>query len=280
MSDVSDVLSVLAAQCTAFVYPNGTSQPSVANALVRVYAGWPTSSSLDQDLQSGYINVSVFPNGPERNTTRYRPKQQVMSIIPATLTLAISGQVIAVGGAMPSPFTPHNLAVLIAGVAFIYPIQSTDTLTSIATGLAALINASHSGTTSSGTKITLPAGIVPSALRVGTTGNIAVEWERQCQRIQLTVWAPDPTTRNLVSAAIKSSLSQIAFMTMPDGFGARVKAVGGSLSDVLEKAKTYRRDLFYDVEYATTVESNVATVVAAQVQFETQNGTPIVTKTY
>jgi hypothetical protein len=67
---------------------------------------------------------------------------------------------------------------------------------------------------------------------------------------------------------------------MPDGYGARVKAAGGSFSDSLEKAKTYRRDLFYEVEYATTVSQTLATVVATQITYETQTGVPIITRTY
>ncbi len=280
MSDISDVLDVLTTQCASFVYPNGTGQPSVCGSTVRVYPGWPTSSSLDQDLQLGNVNVSIFPSGPERNVTRYRPKQNVMSITAATLTLTAAGNVVTVGGAMPSPFTAHNLALLVNKQPFIYSVQATDTLTSIATALATLLAAVFPGTTSSGPIITLPANVVPIVARVGTTGLVTTEWERQQQRMQITIWAPEPTPRNQVSSTIKQAFSQIAFVTMPDGFGARVKAAGGSFSDSLEKAKTYRRDLFYEVEYATTVSQTLATVVATQVTYETQTGVPIITRTY
>lgn len=280
MSDISDVLNILTTQCTSFVYPNGTGQPSVCGATVRVYPGWPASSSLDQDLQRGNVNVSIFPSGPERNVTRYRPKQNVMSIQTPTLTLAAAANVVTVGGATPSPFTAHNLALLVDRQPFIYSVQATDTLTSIATGLAALVNARFPGTTSSGAVITLPTNTTPVVARVGTTGLVTTEWERYQQRIQITVWAPEPEPRNQVSAAIRQALSQISFVTMPDGFGARVKAAGSVFSDSLEKAKTYRRDLFYEVEYATTVSETLATVVAMTVNFETQSGVPIITRTY
>jgi len=280
MSDISDVLNVLTAQCSAFVYPNGTSQPSVCGSMVKVYPGWPTASSLDQDLQAGTVNVSIFPAGQERNTTRYRPKQSVMSVAAATITLVSAGSTLTVGGAMPSPFTLHNVAALIAGQAFIYPVQASDTLTSIATGLSALIAAKYPGTVNSGTVITLPAGVRVTAARVGTSGQISTEWERQDQRIQITVWAPDPTTRTAVSAAIKTAFAQISNLTMPDGYGSNIKPAGSLLSDVLEKAKTYRRDLFYLVEYATTVTQQIATVVAAELIFEDMQGDPLASRTY
>jgi len=277
MSDISEVLDILATQIAGHVYPNGTGQPSVTGQTVKVYPGWPTSSSLDKDLQNDVVNVSIFPIGPERNTTRYAPKSQVMSVVAATLTLTAAGNTIAVGGAMPAPFTPHNMAVLIDGKAFIYPVQATDSLTSIATGLAALIAQTWPGTTSSGAVITLQAGATVQAARVGTTGTTSTEWERQSQRVQITVWAPDPTTRTQVGKAIKAGFAQISFLTMPDGFGARCRSTGQmpTLSDLLEKAKAYRRDLFYDIEYATTVEQQVATVVTVETDYQTPTGQTI-----
>ena len=136
MADISDVMNTMAAQITGYVYPNGTGQTSVTGKTIKVYPGWPTSSSLDADLQNDLTNVSIFPAGTERNVTRYRPKQNVMSIQTPTLTLTAAANVVTVGGAMPSPFTVHNLALLVDKQPFIYSVQSTDTLTSIATGLA------------------------------------------------------------------------------------------------------------------------------------------------
>lgn len=279
MSDLSDVLNVIAAQCAGFVYPNGTANPPVAAAIVKIYPGWPTASSLDADLQSNIVNVSIYPSGPENNVTRYRPKAQVVGINAPTLTLTQEGNFVTVGGAMPSPFTPHNMAIIVAGQPFIYPVQPTDTLPSIATALASLIGAAYPGTSSGAMVVALPDGVIPSDARVGTTGKVTTEWERQAQRIQITVWAPDPVTRTTISAAIKTAFSRIAFLMMPDGYGARIKAVGTNLSDALEKSKVYRRDLFYEIEYATTITETAATVVALSIPVETQTGAAITTLT-
>jgi hypothetical protein len=276
MSDISDVLSVLATQCSSAVYPNGTGQASVTGKDVHVFPGWPLPANLDAAVAAGKAEISVYPSGMEMNRTRYQPAQQVQSVATATLTLKQSGNVVTVGGAMPSPFTAHNMAVLIGSQAFVYPVQATDTLTSIATGLATLLAVSYPGTTSSGPVVTLPSGVVPKVVRVGTTGVIGTEWERQAQRIQITVWAPDPTTRAQIGAAIKVALAQIAFLTMPDGYGARVLSAAGSLTDSIEKAVIYRRDLFYEVEYATTVISNAATVVAVEMQLEPQPANTVI----
>lgn len=281
MADVLDVMNTLATQIAGYVYPNGTGQASVTGGSINIFAGWPLPDQIDGDMPQGIADVSIFPvPNVEQNTTRYKPAQKVMSVVEPTLTLMASANVVTVGGAMPSPFTPHNLALLLGGTPFIYSVQSTDTLTSIATGLATLLAAVYPGTTSSGPVITLPAGSVPIVARVGTTGTVTTEWERQKQLFQITVWAPDPGTRGTIGAAIKTALSQIAFLTMPDGYGARIQYRRNALSDETQRVRTYRRDLFYEIEYATTVTQQLATVVATKVTFETQTGVPIITRTY
>jgi hypothetical protein len=280
MASVWDVADVLVGQVSSALYPNGTGQPSVPGNQCIVYAGWPTESRLDDDLRAGKAHITVYPRPEERNTTRYAPKQHVMSIKPATITLASAGSKLTVGGAMPSPFTPHNVAALIDGVAFIYPAQANDTLTSIATGLATLIAAKYPGTTSAGPVITLPAGVSVTAARVGTTGTVTTEWERQEQSFQIIVWANDPTSRKAIGSAIRNALSQIHDLTMADGFGANVKYQRSVYLDSMQKEKLYRHDLFYCVEYATTVTQTVATVVAAEVIFEDMQGDVIASRTY
>lgn len=286
MADLLDVMNTLVAQCTGYVYPGGTAQPPVAGAAVKVFPGWPVPAQLDTDLATAAgptpvitTQVSVFPLGSDKNTTRYPPVAKVMSIATPTLTLQITGRTIRVGGAVPAPFTPHNMAVLLGGQPFIYPIQASDTLTSIATGLSALIAVAYPGTVNSGAVITLAADAPTPTARVGTTGEVATEWERQAQRIMISTWAPDPVTRSLISGAIKVGLAQIAFLTMVDGFGARVLAQGGGMTDGAQKAGLYRRDLIYEVEYATTTVEQTATVVALKALWQTQQGAFIASQT-
>lgn len=275
MADIEDVLDVVAAQVTGFVYPAGTGAASVTGKDVNVFPGWPLPEQIDKDMPSGIADVSVYPYGVAKNTTRYQPRSHVMSVVTPTLTLTATGSTVTVGGAMPAPFTAHNMAVLIANKAFIYPVQASDTLTSIATGLAALIAVAYPGTGSVGPVVTLASDARIQAARVGTTGVTAAEWERQDQTIMITVWAPDPATRKQISSAIKVALSQIAFLTMPDGFGARIRYRRDMLSDQSEKSRVYRRDLYYDVEYATTVEDTTATVVTLRTDFQTPQGAEI-----
>lgn len=305
MADVQDVMDTLVAKIAGVVYPNGTSQPPVGGAGVRVYPGWPIAPQLTADIALGIVHVSVFPAGPDRNVTRYAPKQHVMAVHPPTLTLVGSANTVTVGGAMPSPFRPHNMAVLIEGRAFIYPVQALDTLTTIASSLAALIGAVYPGTSSSGPVVSINdadlvftsggmqvvdgqsdaiianvAPVPPSVARVGSTGTVTTEWERQAQLFRITVWAPDCSSRKAVGDAIKVALAQISFLTMVDGFGARILYKGNRLSDEAEKERIYRRDFTYEIEYATTASQEIATVVATAVQFEDMEGGLIASRTY
>ena len=71
MADVSDVLSLLSGMAAAAVYPNGTAQPSVCNADIKVYPGWPVPNVLDTALAAGKLHISVYPLGTERKTSRH-----------------------------------------------------------------------------------------------------------------------------------------------------------------------------------------------------------------
>lgn len=263
MADLSDVEQALVTLIAQTMYPNGTAQPSVANVPCVVYAGWPTASRLDDDLVAGKVHITVFPRPEERNTTRYSTEWQQLSLNTATITLTISGQTITVGGAMPAPFTAHNVMAMVNGKPYVYAVQAIDTLTSIATALAALINADVTAS-SAGAVITIPAPARISAARVGITGTAIREIRRQERTFQITIWADTPAHRDAVSQPIDVALTVAQFLTMPDTTGARLIYKGSPVSDAQEKANLYRRDLLYSVEYATTqteVETQVTQIV-------------------
>jgi hypothetical protein len=273
MADITDVLTTLASTLTNAFYPNGTTgqaEPSITGYLTYIYPGWPQSSQLDADMAAlgagtgGRIHVSIFPLPTEQNTTRFAPKQQVMSTVTPTLTLTMNAAQtqITVGGSVPTPFSLCNMAVLIAGQAFLYAVQPTDTLSTIAAGLATAIAAQYPSASSAGAVISLAPGTYATATRVGTSAQVTTEWERQQVQVQIDVWAADPTGRADTGNVIKTALAQIAFLTMPDGFGARVRYVRSQLVDDAKNQRVYRRTFIYTVEYATTTTQSVAEIIA------------------
>ncbi|MFL9904213.1 hypothetical protein PQR71_39850 [Paraburkholderia fungorum] len=252
MSDSFDVMATLAGLMTTFVYPNGTSEPSVTGNDIICYPGWPTQSVLDNDLRATKSHVSVYCLPGGQNTTRYPPRNQRISATPATLNWAVIGITATLSGTVS---TPQNVAIIVDNVAYAYAVQATDTLTSIAAALAALI-AVNRPCTSTGAVISIPDARTIVA-RVGTVSTVAAEWSRQKEAYQITVWCSTPANRKTIMGAIRAGLAQKHFIQMPDGYGARVRYRNGTPNDETQKALLYRYDLFYEVEYATTVTSTV-----------------------
>jgi hypothetical protein len=260
MADISDVQNTLVGMIAGALYPNGTGQPSAVGAGCRVGSGWPSKPQLEEDLTAGVVNVSVYPMSDERRTTRHLKSTQQIAHFDPTVTLAVSGLTITIGGALPSPFHAQNVAVLMGGNAFTYAVQPTDTLATIASALAALIGATYSGTTSSGASITLPAGAPQPTLRTGGFATVGREVKRQQRTIRICIWSPTPALRDAVAKVIDPFLADIEFLTLPDGYGGRLLYQRSDLVDLGEKANLYRRDLCYSVEYPTTVLEQAADV--------------------
>lgn len=252
MADLTDVENALVTLISGTVYPNGTAQPSVAAAPVKVYAGWPASASLDADLVAGTANITVFPRPEERNTTRF-PKDWIPGTLETkTFTLTQTGQTISFGGAQPSPYYQHNFAAFIDGIPYTVQAGSNDTPQTLATALQALIVAAVAGTTVTGATITLPNTARIGALRVGTQAKATREVRRQEKRFQISIWAPTPAIRTALASALDAALADVPRLSLSDGSGARLLYRSSAEVDALQKAKLYRRDFFYTVEYGTT----------------------------
>jgi len=253
---------------------------------VKIYPGWPNSSELDADLANGISHVTVFPATQERNTTRYPEREHVMAAAKPTLALTIAGPVqlsdqpgfydqpgvifdtggdfdeamgeefvVFIGGAVA---VPQNIALRINGKFYVYSVQADDTFATIAAALAALIP----GASASGSAITLSPTSRLQAARVGAFGTVAKEVRRQERVVQIIVWSDEPDVRDQLAGVIDVDLAERRFLTMPDGFGARIIYKNSAVIDALQKANLYRRDLNYLVEYATTVSKQRAAVIA------------------
>ena len=275
MADLTDVQTALASVIAATIYPNGTAQPSVIGAPVAVYPGWPIPVVLDADLAAlssggGHVHISVFPTAIERKTTRFSNAPQQLTAPVQTLALAINSQQVTVSGTVS---TPQNVMVMVNKLPYVYAVQANDTLTTIATALATMIP----GATNSGSVITLPAASVIQAARVGATASLIAEVRRQEHVIKISVWADTPARRDAAIQAIDPVLAGIEFLTMPDGFGARLIYRSTYVEDGVQKAGVYRRDLDYSVEYATTVVTNAVQVTQEQFNTSVPNTSTVTT---
>lgn len=260
MASLADVLNAVTSLLQPIIYPSGINQPSIAGVPVRIYAGWPNPQQLDVDLKAATCHVSVYPRNEEKNTTRFSPDFELVSVATATVTLTQNGQQITVGGAMPSPFTAHNLAIISNGTPYVYTLLSSDTLTSAAASLAALI---PSATASNGV-ITLPNSANITAVRVGVTGTAYSELRRQQRNFQFTVWADTPTNRDSIANAMDSALSALRFIALPDSSKARIIYQSSPMTDSFQGEKLYRRDFIYSIEYGTFQTETETQITAEQ----------------
>lgn len=270
MADISDVTGYLASAAVAAVYPNGTSQPSVANLDVRVFEGWPTPDQLDLDLGGKMLSGTPptphpRPGGPAANVSIYPMlganvvPDQIMN---ATYTIIppVYGMGITLTGTPGNISTPPTVTVsgqpttgeyltLIADRQFIYSASGTTTQ-SILTQLATQASANYPGVTSTATQISIPA-LFDFTARQGAPGTLARVIHRQKQEVMITTWAPNHTARSAIAAAIDVAIKNQILIVLPDTSTAKVCYNRTNMIDEQALITLYRRDLIYEVEYAT-----------------------------
>ena len=166
MADLHDVENALVTIIAAALYPNGTGQASAITAPCKVMPGWPPPQTLDNDLLAGTVSVSVFAiAAASKLTSRYPTEWMPLTTVAATITAAVAGNVVTLGGTVSRP---QNVTLIVNGKPYSYAVQAGDTLTSIATGVATLVNADVA-CTSSGAVITA-ATTARIVARVGGSG--------------------------------------------------------------------------------------------------------------
>jgi len=268
MSDISDVQSALVAMVAAAVYPSGTGAASMSGKDIVVYAGWPTSSRLDADLLVEKAHVTVFQTNIETNKSRYSKDWDEQTVSAAGLAIAVAGQQITITGALPDPYQQENVSITVSGKPYVLVALADDTPATLAAALAVLIAVDWPGVAAAGGVITLPGAANIMAALIGVTGTTVRVLRTQDRIFQITVWSAAPAQRDMIGAALDVALAGIERFTLPDGFGARLIYRNSHITDQLQKAKLYRRDFQYSVEYSTT-----QAMAATQITQTTLNAT-------
>lgn len=248
MAGLADVSAALVARIAQIVYPNGTSQPSITGQPVKIYGGWPVPGVLEKDLKAEKVHISVFPpNGMEKVIDSAVSDWRELVAPAITLSLTLAGQTVTVGGTVS---TPQNAALVVDGKGYAYGVQTGDTLTAIATALAAMVSADQPAS-SSGAVVTIP-GAKAISPRVGGAGTSIRELRRQERPFRITVWANCFDSRDPLADLLDAELSGTFHLTLPDGMIATLRYKSSSQDDSGQKESIYRRDLIYAVEFSTT----------------------------
>jgi hypothetical protein len=250
MADQSDVEDALVNAASAALYPNGTGEASVPGPDCRIYRGWPNSAALDADLAAGKVNVTVFPgSGTGRTTTRYAGRWVGMPAIPS-LTAAASGTSVTFGG---SADIGQIAGILVDGQSYAYRTRTGDTPEQVAANLASMARAQSIVLLSNSTLTIAGAGDL--LVRVVADAPVQQELRRQERAFRITCWCPNPATRDTTAAAIDLVLSNMRFIVLADGTSGRLTYLETTVFDQSQNARLYRRDLAYEVEYATMIST-------------------------
>lgn len=255
MPDLSQVLTTVTLLVEQAVYPDGTSQPSVAGVQVTIEEGWPISSQLDKDIAAGNAHVSVFPTNKERVITKFERVFQANQQTVATLTATVSGQTVTIGGTVAVSQSVMVIVNQEYSQGYGYQVLITDTLDSIASSIANLIP----GATSLGPVVTISTAFDIIA-RIATQYTASEELSRQDREFIITVWAPDPNIRFLLGSAIDVFFKENYRIILSDNYYGQVFYDHVEEVDMLEQQTIYRRNLFYIIQYPTTLTKTYTTI--------------------
>ena len=255
MADESDVEAALVAAVAAAIYPSGPAGAAVGGCPCRIARGEPNAEALNADLAAGVVNVTVrLVDNTSRNTTRYGPAWQLAAQTPPPLDVTMKGSVATFTGAGGAGAI---VGVRAAGQAFSYATVAADTAASVAASLAQQIP----GATASGVALSLPGSDGAPLVVVYGYATAISEVRRQEQGFSIGIYAPLPDARTAVAATVDQALAGIDFLPLADGSAGRLRYQRTRMDDAPSRAGIWRRDLFYTVEYGTTVLESVPDMV-------------------
>jgi hypothetical protein len=225
------------------------------------------------DAAARIVNVTVNARaGVGRPVRPYVFGGPGIGTIPAaTLTVSIAGDVATIGGTVTA-----GQGVALATNSFTgagYTALTGDNLAAVATGLAAALTAAGQAATAAGDTVTVPGAAALYANTFVSVGTVQ-EVQRQIQGFDITIHAPGRDVRDATSAAFKPILDNTIQFTLPDGFAARMLAAPPIEidDDRPERALMFDRHVYYNVEYATTLQGLAVTQAIIAVPIEDQTG--------
>ena len=267
MADLSDVEEALLRLAAEVLYPEGPAAPSLIGRACRLYRGWPQGAALDADLSAGLAHVTVFPEArPQAVTTRHPDRWDKIGAVVPGLVITVQGRSATVAG---SAHAGQVAGLMVDGMAVVHRTARGDTPEMVAAVLATYLR-TRKIVTVEGATLSV-AGSGPMVGRVVADQTMRRETRRQRQVIRLSAWCPDPATRDRLAGAIDAHLSAVDFIDLPDGGRGRLLFRGSTVLDQGRAARLFRRDLFYAVDYATTLVATQPAMIFGDMRFSPAN---------
>jgi hypothetical protein len=201
-------------------------------------------------LAAGVLNVSIAAEEtPLKNVTRYPRRWVTVAPVLQVLTVNVTGQSASFSG---SCAVGQLAGVMLNDALFSYAVQGNDSPATVASNLAAMLRSAGWLVEYAGATIGVP-GAERFVARVVSGAGALQEIKRQIQKFKITLWCPDPGSRDAAAPVIDQALAGLNFVPLADGSYARLLFVGSSAQDNAADATLYRRDLIYSAEYPTTL---------------------------
>ena len=261
MADMTEVADMLVGLIAAAVYPAGTAHPPVGGVAAKIYQGWPEPDQLRVDLAAQVAHVTVWPSANSTITTRHAPEWQQLIAPAPTLAATAAGKSFTLSGTVS---VPQGIALIIDGKDYVYTVQPSDTLASIATALAALI-AVDQAAGAVGATVTIPNSRAVVA-RIVSNGTSAKEVARERRVFTVSVWADCFDNREPLAKVIGPVLADLTRLAPPDGTSATVEYAGSRQIDTEQRQGIFRREIDLAIDYATIVTRVDTTVEILQVR--------------
>lgn len=266
MATVDDVLSALNDQISDAIEAAGVTNEGY------VAPGWPNMTELTRQMEQvpAQYFVSIYPLPTERLTTRFLNEPQgYVSTTPATVTASIASNVLTFGGTVEAGLNIHTI---VNGHDALYQTLANDALASIASGVAAAINAlgvTGLSATAGGAQVTI-TGANAIACNVGGFAMVGTEVLRSERQFQISVWCPDAPTRSSIFNAIKLYLAQnVPFLAFPDTSQGRLKYVSSPWNDEMQQDTLYFLKAIYSVEWGEVALEKQMQIGAVQISTST-----------
>jgi hypothetical protein len=251
VADTPDVETALVATIASALYPpNGSAtagQASAAGPVCKVYRGWPVPASLDSDLASGIVNISIFTDGNEKNTSRALLEWKQLTAASPLITLSVNQNAVTVGGSIQA----GDFAAVKVGTQNVFSVASSGSTSAVAAALAAAIAVKFPGTAAVGNVVTIPTSQTV-LVAAGGNGTAWMELRRQMVTFQITVWCPTPASRDIIGPFIKLLFANIERLVLVDSSFAWIYFGRSIITDKNQTQQSYRRDFYYNVEFPTT----------------------------
>lgn len=279
MASLTDVQNALADAVEAAIATAGITMPQ------QVGIGQPFGPSLTEILGQSEGQVTVFPvAGTHVDRTSRKPDWKVLTNAAPELTATLDATktILTLGGAIKAGDVIHAFVGKIPQDAYT-EVVAGDTVVAIGQRLQTALAAfgTLAGVVlNDGPPVTLVvSGGTFDVVNIGGTGSLIREIARYAQSIRVSVWSPDPDTRDQIADVIRNAVGVGTTPFLPaasDGSAIRVKLNGDMPVDTSQSSYSlYEHHFVFECEYAVT--QTVAATQIEGVELTINGGAPLYT---